>query len=283
MSYPVYGRYQAPEPPNALAELHVHKGGELKTASHVSPLAILDQSDLLEQGIHCSKFVPGCHVDPDALGSCTSEATQGWAAWGLTEVEWLTFCHRLVNGDPEHAPTSLADAVGAQRAAISFYHACTAQTGDPSTEWPPTDCGSSGVYVVSELERLDVIGGAKIAHDPTSLCSLLQSGPVLVGSPFLLAWEQPDNPSAIVDGDGSASNLEAQIRLGVAGGHETLIETIEAITVTPSGVVDPFTTILGVRNSWSKSWGDEGHFRIHLSTLAMLGQYVDYRQPYIHP
>lgn len=282
MSYPVYGRFQAPEPQNALAELHVHNGQELKTASHVSPLAILDQSDLLAQGIHCSKFIPGCHTDPDALGSCTANATTGFMAWLLDELEFLTFGHRLVNGDPEHAPTSLDDAAGGERTAISFYHACSSQTGDPSTEWPPTDCGSSGPYIVKELESMDEIAGAKIAHDPTSLCSLLQDGPVLIGSPFLQAWETPSAGSAIVDGDGSARSLEAQIRQGIAGGHETLIETIETIKIGPHGV-DPFGTILGVRNSWSKSWGDEGRYRIHLSTLAMLGSYIDYRQPYIHP
>jgi C1A family cysteine protease len=32
-----------------------------------------------------------------------------------------------------------------------------------------------------------------------------------------------------------------------------------------------------VRNSWSNSWGDNGSYRIHLSTLQRLSRYVDYK------
>jgi hypothetical protein len=277
VSYPVYGRYQASEPPSALTALHVPTGRALKPVSHESPLAILDQSDLNAQHIRCSQFIPGCHSDPDALGSCTANATVAWLAFALEQHEWVEQCRRFVHG--EAGPVNYADSTGAERAAIGFYHACTSQTADPAQEWPPTDCGSSGPYIVQELERAGIASGARIAHDPTGLCSLLQDGPVLLGSPFLLAWEEPHGPSAIVDGNGSPASLQDQIRFGIAGGHETLIEGIDTISLTDAGTVNPEHTILVVRNSWSSTWGDHGRFRIHLSTLAMLGSYCDYRQP----
>ncbi|MGH9088254.1 MAG: hypothetical protein ACRDYZ_09105 [Acidimicrobiales bacterium] len=169
------------------------------------------------------------------------------------------------------------DAKTGEEAAIAFYHACTDQTGTTSTEWPPTDCGSSGPYIVEELLRMELISSQRIAHGSQDLLSLLQTGPVLMGSPFFSAWEEP-SASGFVDGDGSAASLEAAIDSGVAGGHETLICAIEALTVSATGVVEPQATVLRVRNSWGASWGDHGDFRIHLSTLAALGSYCDFRQ-----
>ena len=262
----LFGRYQVLEPTENMTLFHTHDGADLKTVDHEPPNAVLDQQDLIAQGIDTSVLVPGA-PKADALGSCTANATMSALAAILALQKYLDFTKAA----------GLDDAVGIEKAAILFYNGCTDQTGDPTQEWPPTDCGSTGVYVVQYATKLGLVSGQQIAHGAQNLISLLQGGCILQGTPFLNAWMEPDSRN-FVDGDGSSSTIQAQIRQGVAGGHETCITAIEAIAVTLTGQVIPEKTVLRVRNSWSKSWGDNGSFYIHLSTLVALGQYCDFRQ-----
>ncbi|MGH3628203.1 MAG: hypothetical protein ACRDRL_12300 [Sciscionella sp.] len=261
-----YGRYQVAEPHSALMRTHLHRGEELREVDHEPHLAVLDQEDLHAQGIYCSQFIPGAG-NPDALGSCTAQASTVALSNVLPETDF----YKTIG------VRSYDDAVAAEKWAIGFYHQCTDQTGNTATEWPPTDCGSSGPYIVQELRALGLVSGDRIAHGAPNLVSLLQGDGVLMGSPWLNAWEQPDS-DGFIDGDGTVDALEAAIRTGVAGGHETYLCAVERLTVTATGQVDPFRTVLRGRNSWSRSWGDNGDYRLHLSTLAMLGQYCDFRQ-----
>jgi hypothetical protein len=250
--------------------LHLRTATTLTTSTHLPPLAVLDQEDLTAQGIDLQTLVSGAR-QVAALGSCTANATTAaMSCLGLGDFERYTAALG-------RAPVAMTDAVAAEEAAICFYHRCTYETGTPATEWPTVDCGSSGPYIVQELEALGVIAGAQIAHGPTNIASLLQSGPVLMGSPWFQAWETP-GALGMIDGDGSADAVQAAVGSGVAGGHETLLFGIEAIELTPSGLVTPAATIIVGRNSWSRSWGDDGNYRLHLSTLAMLGAYCDFRQ-----
>jgi hypothetical protein len=272
-----YGRFQTPEAPSALRQLHLHDGTTpLKAVDHETPVAVLDQSDLLAQGIHTSRFIPGAR-DEDSLGSCTAQAALEALARKLPLVGFLAVCTQLINHAASQAPTSYTTTAGIERAAVAFYYRCTHQTGDPQEEWPPTDCGSSGPYIVQLLQRMGVIKGQKIAHAGTDLVSLLQADGVLMGSPFFYAWEEPDT-HGFIDGNGHATDLEGAIASGVAGGHETYIAAIEKITLLPTGRVDAFNTVLRVRNHWRRSWGDHGCFRVHLSTLAMIAGQCDFRQ-----
>jgi hypothetical protein len=264
-SVPMYGRFQVPEAPSAMRSLHFHRGRKLVEVDHEPPLGVLDQSDLIAQGIDTSALIKGAK-NLDGLGSCTANATTAALSKLLPEAEFLK-----VTG-----AASYADVKTAEEWAIGFYHACTDQTGDPSQEWPPTDCGSSGPYIVSELQAQKLAGGAQIAHGAENLISLLQDGPILTGSPFLNAWEDPD-VGGFIDGDGSYEVFLQQINGGVAGGHETVITAVEKLVLTVTGKVDADKTILRHRNSWSASWGDHGDFRSHLSTWVTLGSYCDFR------
>jgi hypothetical protein len=277
MSHPCYGRVQVSDPPSELVNLHLHDGSALKEVDHETALGVLDQSDLIAQGIHTTHFIPGCKEDAEALGSCTANATMAELAAVLPEAAFLALCKRLINHPASNPPTSYTDVVGAERAAIGFYHVCTDQTGNPAEEWPPEDCGSSGPYIVSELKRLGEIKGQKIAHGAENIVSLMQSGGILMGSPWFYAWEEPD-AEGFIDGNGSPSALEEAIDSGVAGGHETRLGAVEKLTLLPTGHVDARHTVIRGRNSWTKSWGADGCYRLHLSTLVAIGGQCDFRQ-----
>lgn len=260
-----FGRFHVAEAPSSLVRLYLHKGGKLTTVDHEPKVAVLDQEDLLAQGVRVSTFIPNA-TDVDALGSCTANATTSALSNLLPEAEFLK-----VTG-----ATSYSDVKGAEEFAIRFYHACTDQTGDPSSEWPPTDCGSSGQYIVKELQTLGLVHGDKIAHGADNLVSLLQTDGVLAGIPYLSAWMTPD-ADGFVDGDGSLATLREQIAEGVAGGHEIYLSAVEEIAFDGAHV-DPFKTVIRYRNSWSPNWGQSGSAKFHLSTLVALGGYADFRQ-----
>ena len=261
-----YGRFQVPEAPSALRAIHWHRGGKLRSVDHEPKVGVLDQEDLIAQGIDTSKLIPGAKK-VNALGSCTANATTAALSNLLSEAEFLklTGC------------SSYDDVVTAEEWAIGFYHRCTDQTGQPAQEWPPTDCGSSGPYIVEELQTEKLASGAQIAHGARNIVSLMQTDGLLIGSPFLNAWEEP-SANGFIDGNGTLAELERAISLGVAGGHETYWSAIEKIAFDNLGRVDPFGTIIRGRNSWTKSWGDAGSYYCHLSTFVALGQYCDWRQ-----
>lgn len=274
---PLYGRYQTPERAGYLADLHVHDGTVyLKQVDHETPVAVLDQSDLLAQGIHCSRFIPGAG-DVDELGSCTAETALEALARILTIEHFLTVCEQLINHRASQGPIAYSSAAGIQRAAIAFYHQCTHQTGRTDEEWPPTDCGSSGPYIVEELLRLGVIGSQKIAHAGEDLISLMQSDGVLMGSPWFYSWEEPDQ-HGFIDGNGSATAFQEAVDSGLAGGHETYLAAVEKLVLLPTGHVDVAKTVIRGRNHWTRSWGDHGCYRVHLSTLVRAGGQCDFRQ-----
>jgi hypothetical protein len=269
-----FGRYAVAEPLRAEL-LHRHDPAtELKVVDHEPPVPVLDQEDLIAQGIDTSLLIPGAQK-VDALGSCTCNAGTVHLAERLVAKNGIIPLSTHVGG------TFLVsnDAVANERFAISLYHAVTDQTGDPSQEWPPTDCGSTGLYVMTEFQKLGLASGYKTAATVTDALSLLQAGTVIIGTPFFNAWMQPD-ATGFVDGDGTTADLQRAIDSGVAGGHETCLTAIESISYDGSKL-DLQHTVLRVRNSWSSAWGDNGSFRIHASTLHYLGSYVDYKQAVI--
>lgn len=268
------GRVQS-VPPMQLQRLHVATAAsQLKEVSWTVPIPVLDQEDLISQGIDTSQLVKGA-AKVDALGSCTCNAgtahlAERFAAAGVP-VSGIGFFE---------SPATLAttNAKACEEFAIALYHAVTDQTGDPSSEWPPTDCGSSGFYVCTELERLHFASSYKAASGVLGALSLIQTGTVMQGLPWFKAWFQPDS-QGFIDGDGSVDAFMAALDSGVAGGHETLQIGIPQLALTSSGQVDLASTVIRVRNSWSTSWGPlGGDFLVHASTLDLLSAYADFKQ-----
>lgn len=262
-----FGRYAVAEPFRAEL-IHLHDGGNLHPVDHEPPLPVLDQEDLFTQGIDTSRLIPGAQR-VDALGSCTCNAGTVSLAERVAAVHGAAALHGI--------GLSTTDAVCDETFAIELYHRVTDQTGDPSQEWPPTDCGSTGLYVATELEKMHLIKSHKSASGVTNVASLLQGGSVIVGMPFFNSWMEPD-AHGFVDGNGSPAAFQAAIDSGVAGGHETCLSAAEKLTLTTAGEVDGRKSVLRVRNSWSSSWGDHGSYRLHMSTLGFLGSHADYKQ-----
>jgi hypothetical protein len=269
-----FGRTQSPPPPHPW-RLHLPAAEPLKEVAWTVPVPVLDQEDLGAQGVDVSQLVAGAQK-VDALGSCTCNAGTGHLAERWTAAGKDLAAISLGSAAPEHVGLS-GSAAGDEEFAIVLYHLVTGQTGNPASEWPPTDTGSSGYYVCQELERLKLARSYKTASGVTGALSLLQSGTVMIGMPWYQAWFQPDS-QGFVDGDGSAAALSAALASGVAGGHETLMTGIPQLALTSAGTVDLQNTVVEIRNSWSPQWGPlGGAFRLHASTLGYLGAYVDYK------
>lgn len=256
----LFGRYAVAEPLRG-ATLHLHDGAPLREVSWDIPIPVLDQQDLIRQGIDTSRIVPGAQR-ADALGSCTCNA-------GTASLAERTFAAKGRLPEGVHPTDPVAD----ECYAIALYHEVTDQTGDPAREWPPTDCGSTGLYVCTELEHQRLISSHRSAPDVASMLSLLQQGTVIMGAPWFRSWMEPDR-YGFVDGDGSYASLVTAIESGVAGGHETCIAAAERLMEAAG---DLSRSHVRVRNSWGRSWGDSGSYRIHCSTLAMLGSHVDFK------
>lgn len=270
-----YGRIQS-APPMQLHRLHVGADpSTLKEVQHQVAIPVLDQQDLSSQGISTSALVEGA-ADTDELGSCTCNAGTAHLATQLAAAGKDLSSVFMGDAAGTNVTLSATDPVQDEEFAILLYHAVTDQTGDPASEWPPVDSGSSGYFVCTELEKLKVALTYKSASTITDALSLLQTRTVMQGTPFFFSWEQPDS-SGFVDGDGSFDALAAAIQSGVAGGHETLQTGIEQLALTKAGTLDLANTVIRVRNSWASAWGLGGDFLIHASTLDYLAQYVDYK------
>lgn len=249
------GRHQRLDA-RSLNWLHRHAAGiELRPVRHEIPIPILDQEDLVSQGIHVSQIVPGAQ-DVDALGSCTANT-------GTAALAWLLGTDRL-----GEVGLSATDAAAGERYAIGLYHEATLDDDDLRDEWPPADCGSSGLGIARALKARGLVGSYLHATDADAFASMLQTGPVMVGMPWMQAFFQPDVDGYIDSGQWMSS--------GVAGGHEVLAVGLDEVAQDAGGRVIPQQTVVRLRNSWSIRWGAlGGEFRLRMSTYVALRQYID--------
>lgn len=254
--------------------LAFHDDTPLKEVEHDIPIPVLDQEDLHQQGIDVTKLVPGA-ADTDALGSCTcntgtAHIAERWAAAGK-DLGGLK-----LTGGTGAITMSATNGTADEEFAILLYHLVTDQTGVPSQEWPPTDCGSNGLYVCQELIAQGFAVSYKSASNVTADITLLQTGSVMQGGPWFNSWMKPDS-NGFVDGDGSYEAMRAAVNSGVAGGHETLQHGIPQLALASDGSVDLANTVIKVRNSWSTQFGLNGDYLLHASTLNYLLKYYDFK------
>jgi hypothetical protein len=246
------GRHQVLDA-RSLDWLHECTGAALRPAAHAPRIPVLDQEGLLAQGIHVSRVVAGAE-DVDALGSCAGCA-------GTAAVSVL-----LDDQQARLAGLDLSSAKSAEEWAIGLYAQATALDNADGV-FPPDDSGSSGLGIAKALKRRGLVGHHRHATTATALASLLQTGPVLLGVPWFQAWFEP-GPDGFVDhGDWAAS--------AVVGGHEICVIALEQVAQDHAGLVEPESTVIRFRNSWSTSWGDNGDGLMSLATYQLLRRCID--------
>lgn len=223
-------------------------------------IPVLNQQQLLSQGIHTGRRYPGVG-DVDALGSCTGNAAT--AAVSILHDAAALEAADLITTDP----------AACEMWAIDLYADATRRDQWHDLTWPTVDCGSSGLAVAKALRARGLIDSYRHATTAEELCQLLQTGPVLMGMPWREDFFDPPGRTALLD------DLPDWRDSPVAGGHEVCITALEHLTYTVNGGLDYAHTILRVVNSWSKAWGDHGHFRLSLAVYRELRDQIDLIQP----
>ncbi|WP_327335135.1 hypothetical protein [Streptomyces anulatus] len=251
------GRHQVLDP-RSLAYRRPYDGQPLRATAWEPRLPVLDQARLLSQGIHTAEAY-GLESDADALASCT-----GNAATALLSI--------LLTPEQAHAAAlNLADPAMAQHFAIGLYADATTCDQWSDLAWPDQDVGSSGLGVAKAMRSRGLIDQYGHATTAEELCTLLQTGPVLLGIPWHAEFSEPDLDGFIdADPAWAASPLE--------GGHEVCVTALEAVALD-DGTLMPEHTILRFVNSWGSSWGDYGSGRCRLSTYIALRGQADVIQP----
>jgi hypothetical protein len=246
--------------PRSLAYRRHYQGEPLRPTEWAPRVPVLDQQDLLAQGIRTSKLFEGVD-DVDALGSCT-----GNAATALVSVLHTTQSLAAAGLD-------VTDPVAAEQWAIGLYSDATHRDQWNEYTWPVQDCGSSGLGVAKALRSRGLIDQYGHATTALQLCRDLQHGPVLMGMPWYQAFFEPAGASALLD------DIPDWQDSPVAGGHEVCITALEDVALDAAGGLEHARTILRVRNSWSASWGDAGEFRMSLAIYQALRSEIDLIQP----
>ena len=244
--------------PRSLAYRRRYTGDPIHPVEWAPKVPVLDQRNLIEQGIHTSDLYDGVH-DMDALASCT-----GNAATYLVSV--LHDANRLSG-----AGLDVTDPAAAQLWAIGVYSSATRCDRWHECTWPAEDCGSSGLGVAKALRERGLADQYGHATSAEELGQLLQTGPVLMGLPWYSAFSEP-GPYGFIDADPmwASSPLE--------GGHEVCLTALEDVTTNPDGTIAD-TVVLRFVNSWGSGWSEQGYGRLTLRTYRSLRHEIDLVQP----
>lgn len=252
------GRHQVLDP-RSLAYRRAYTGQPLRATAWEPRIPVLDQRNLLAQGIHTADTY-GLDTDVDALASCTGNAATALLSNLLTRQE------------ARAAGLDLDDAAKAQHFALGLYADATELDRWHQDTWPTQDCGSSGLAVAKAMRSRGLIDQYGHATTGEELCALLQTGPVLMGLPWFSAFSQTSDPDGFIDDDPKWPDSPLE------GGHEVCVTALEAVAFDDDRLMPDFT-YLRFRNSWGTGFGDHGDGRLRLTTLLALLDQIDICQP----
>jgi hypothetical protein len=252
------GRHKVLDP-RSLAYRTPYAGQPLKPIEWLPSLPVLNQQQLLTQGIRTSQLFEGV-PDVDALGSCTANAATCLLSILHTPAQLAA------------AGLNVTDAAAAEAWAIGLYSDATHRDQWLEYSWPAIDCGSSGLGVAKALRSRGLADSYVHATTAEELCALLQTGPVLMGMPWHSAFTQTTDDAGFIDTAPGWADSPLE------GGHEVCITGLEAVALH-DGQLLPDHTVLRFRNSWGTGWGDRGDGRLLLSTYLALRNQIDLVQP----
>jgi hypothetical protein len=243
--------------PRSLAYRRPYDGRPLRATAWEPRLPVLDQTNLVAQGIRTTQH--GLDHDMDALASCTGNAATALLSIILSPARAAA------------AGLETDNATAAEHFAIGLYADATVVDQWQDRVWPSQDCGSSGLGIAKALRNRGLVDQYGHATTAEELCTLLQTGPVLMGMSWHAAFSAPDN-LGFIDSDPRWADSP------VEGGHEVCVTALEDVAYN-DGELDPDRTVLRFRNSWSSSWSDHGDGRFTLATYLAMRDQVDICQP----
>lgn len=187
--------------------------------------------------------------DQGQLGSCTGNAAAGLLGTDSTAATGATTVTVTAAGAAASRGIFAAgDYAVDEQLAVDLYELAT-RLDSISGQYPPTDTGSSGLGVAKALQALGLATGYSHGFSLQALQSALQSGPVLIGIPWLNSMFNP-GADGVIPVDRSS---------GVAGGHELCLSAY-----------DQTAARYRVDNSWGTSWGAAGSGWLAEADLAWL-------------
>ncbi|MGW1497593.1 C1 family peptidase [Streptomyces mirabilis] len=188
-------------------------------------------------------------LDQGDLGSCTGNAgtgVLGTDSAGRTASTTVTIS--AAGAAASHGLFTAGVHALDETFAVALYSLATILDG-VSGQYPPTDTGSTGLGVAKALKSLGLASGYTHAFLFAALNSALQTGPVLIGIPWLTSMFDTATDGRILVDRSS----------GIAGGHELELSKYDASTGE-----------YWVPNSWNTSWGSAGWGYFTAADLAWL-------------
>lgn len=176
-------------------------------------------------------------LDQGALGSCTANAGTGLLGTDFAgRTGWTSVAITDAAASASHGIFTAGVYPLDEEFAVALYSYATVLDGI-SGAYPPDDTGSTGIGVAKALKALGLATGYSHAFSVPALNSALQTGPVMIGIPWLNSMFDPH----------SDGRIPVDKSTGVAGGHEVELNRYDAATGE-----------YWITNSWGASWGVKG-------------------------